>query len=48
MGEIVRGSIQDIANQTGQQIAELFIDVDLIVIFDSSGSMRQFDRDWET
>ena len=43
MGEIVKGSIQDIANCTGQQIAELFIDVDLIAIFDSSGSMSATD-----
>lgn len=43
MNHIVRGSVADIARQTGQSIATTFLSVDCVVLVDTSGSMGSRD-----
>lgn len=43
MNEIVKGSVADIAKQTGQSIATTFLSVDCVVLVDTSGSMGSLD-----
>jgi Mg-chelatase subunit ChlD len=42
---LVKGSIADIAKQTGQSIAETFLNCDAVVIVDTSASMSASDND---
>lgn len=41
--QVVKGSLADIAKQTGKSVAETFLDADCIVIVDVSGSMSDQD-----
>lgn len=43
MAQLVKGSIGAIAQQTGQSLAQTFLDVDCVVIVDTSGSMGSHD-----
>jgi Mg-chelatase subunit ChlD len=45
VGQIVKGSIADIAAQSGQSIATTFLSCDVVVIVDTSASMCASDND---
>lgn len=40
---VVRGSVAQVARQNGRSLAETFIGVDTVILFDCSGSMEQHD-----
>lgn len=43
-GKVAKGSVQDVAQQQGRQIEDVMMEVDAVIIVDTSGSMASSDE----